>query len=395
MAARRVSGRAAAAVLIVTILLAGIVGIVANARLHRTGQPTPTPLPQLPVASETIALATAPIPAIPVASPSVAATVATASVPAVTATPVVFDPERLYTVVSPAVVTISNRQKINPNAATARQANAGSGIVFDARGDIITNRHVIVGAEMIEVTLPNGKIVAGTLVGEDPVADIAVVRIDPADAPVVATFGDSSLIRSGERVVVIGSPLQFETSITRGIISGTDRSIGGMDGMVQTDAAISPGNSGGPLVNARGEVIGIATSTIRTNQAERIGFAIPSNYAKRLAGILVAEGKVTRPYIGVTTELLTLARGEELKVKAGRGAYISDISPNTPAANASLQKGDVIVAINGAKIDAAHPLNAILLGFKPGETVAVTINRNGTEQNYPVSLAERPASLDP
>lgn len=386
MATRRMSGRVAAAALIGFALVATLVGVGVNALVHRTTASTPTTVSQIPTTSLTVAPAT----------PTVfAATVATVSMSAAPATPATFDPERLYAAVSPAVVTISNRQKINPNAATARQANAGSGIVYDARGDIITNRHVIVGAETIDVTLPGGKIVAGTLVGEDPVADIAVVRIDPAEVSAVVTFGDSSRVRSGEWVVVIGSPLEFETSITRGVISGTDRSIGGMDGMVQTDAAISPGNSGGPLVNARGEVIGIATSTIRTNQAERIGFAIPSNYAKRLADILVAEGKVTRPYIGVTTELLTPARGEELKVKAGRGAYISDISPNTPATKADLQKSDVIVAINGAKIDAAHPLGVILLDFKPGDTVAVTINRDGVERNNALSLAERPASLDP
>jgi len=398
VAARQVSGRAAAAALIVTVLLAALVGIGANARIHRTAAPTPTTVLHIPTTDSTSTVAPAMPTALAPAISSVAATtptVATVSPSAATATSATFDPERLYAAVSPAVVTISNRQKINPNAATARQANAGSGVIFDARGDIITNRHVIDGAETIDVTLPGGKIVAGTLVGQDPVADIAVVRIDPAEVSAVATFGDSSRVRSGERVVVIGSPLEFETSITRGIISGTDRSIGGMDGMVQTDAAISPGNSGGPLVNARGEVIGIATSTIRTNQAERIGFAIPSNYATRLAGILIAEGKVTRPYIGVTTELLTPARGEELKVKAGRGAYISDIGPNTPAAKAGLQKGDVIVAINGATIDAAHPLNPRLLDFKPGDTVAVTINRDGMEQRNSVSLTERPASLDP
>ncbi len=402
MATRQVSGRVAVAILIV--MAVGSVGFGVNAVVHRTDQPTPTAISQIPATITTAALVTPTVLAltiasgatpIPAASPGNAANVATASVMPATVMSLAFDPERLYAAVSPAVVTISNRQKINPNATTAREANAGSGIVYDLRGDIITNRHVIDGAETIEVTLPGGKIVAGTLVGQDPVADIAVVRIDPTDVSAVATFGDSSRVRSGERVVVIGSPLQFETSITRGIISGTDRSIGGMDGMVQTDAAISPGNSGGPLVNARGEVIGIATSTIRTNQAERIGFAIPSNYAKRLADILVADGKVTRPYIGVTTELLTLARGEELNVKAGRGAYISDISPDTPAAKAGLRKGDVIVAINGATIDAAHPLGFALLDFKPGDTVSVTINRDGAEQNSPVSLTERPASLDP
>ena len=297
--------------------------------------------------------------------------------------------------VSPAVVAISNRQKSNPNTSATREVNAGSGTIYDARGYILTNRHVIDGADTIMVSVAGGKTVVGTLVGQDPVADIAIVTIDPAIVPAIANFGDSSLVRAGQRVVAIGNPEQFAGSITRGIVSGTDRSIGGMDGMVQTDAAISPGNSGGPLVSTRGEVIGIASSTIRTSQAERIGFAIPSNYARRLADIIVANGKVTRPYLGITTELLTPARGEELKVNVGRGAYVSEVSPNTPAATAGLQKGDVIVLINGAMVNHATPLSVILLDFKPGETVSITIIRAGAERRLSVLLAERPASLDP
>jgi S1-C subfamily serine protease len=409
VAARRVSGRVAAVVLVATALAAGLIGFGIRALVRDTGGPAPTATPQpqaanatadpptpTPLAPFPFSTATAlPIPGTAPASSPVASVVGgTPGAPTMTP-PVEFDAERLYAAVSPAVVTISNKQRINPNAGALREANAGSGLIYDPGGYILTNRHVIDGAEQIDVTLQSGTIVTGTLVGQDPVADIAVVKIDPALAPAVAPLGDSALVRSGQRVVAIGSPLQFETSVTRGIISGTDRSIGGVEGMLQTDAAISPGTSGGPLVNAQGEVIGIATATVRTNQAERIGFAIPINTAKRIAGIIVASGKVTRPYLGVTTELLTPARAEELGVTATRGAYISEVSPNTPAAKAGLQKGDVILSIDRAPVDQMHPLNLVLLDFKPGDTVTVTINRSGTEQPISLTFVERPATLDP
>ncbi|MDQ2783919.1 MAG: S1C family serine protease [Chloroflexota bacterium] len=397
MGTRRVSGRGVAAILIVTLVGVGPIGCGANAGIPRTGGATPTPGIQAVSATPVLASSTPLAPAIvstaPASSPIISTSPGTSAAP--TVAPADFDAERLYAAVSPAVVAISNRQKSAPNTSAVGEANAGSGTIYDAHGYILTNRHVIVGADSIVVSVMGGKAVVGTLVGQDPVADIAVVKIDPAVVPAVAVFGDSSLVRSGQQVAAIGNPEQFAGSITRGIISGTDRSIGGMDGMVQTDAAISPGSSGGPLVNARGEVIGIASSTIRANQAERIGFAIPGNYARRLAGILVADGKVTRPYLGVTTELLTPGSAVDMKVTVGRGAYVSAVSPNTPAATAGLQKGDVIVAINGTTVDHATPLSVILLDFRPGETVSVTINRDGTERRLTVPLAERPASLDP
>lgn len=397
MATRRSSGGASAVVLLATLLVAALAGCSTGARTQATG--TPTEAPHLPAASATVA----PLTPTPLAPPITDVTQASATIPsagsatplAPTAAPVTFDPERLYAAVSPAVVTISNKQKIRPNATATREANAGSGLIFDPGGYIATNQHVIDGADAIDVSVQGGKIVPGTLVGYDKVIDFAVIKIDATAVPAVAPFGDSALVRPGQRVIAIGSPLQFDASVTRGIISGTDRSIGGMDGMLQTDAPISPGNSGGPLVDARGEVIGLATMIVRTNQAERIAFAIPSNTASRLAKIIVAGGTVTRPYIGVTTELLTPLRGEELHVKAARGAYISDVSPNTPAAQAGLRKDDVIVAINGAPVDRAHPLALVLLDLRPGDTVTITINRDGAEQSVSLTLIERPASIDP
>jgi S1-C subfamily serine protease len=400
MAAQRVSGRVAALVLIATALVAALIGFGLHARMQdgttatpqaqavavspTVAPPTPTPHAPLVLSTGTPTPDTDPSAITSVAPINVATPVASVAPPAA------FDPERLYAAVGPAVVTISNKQKPRPNAAL-REANFGSGIIFDARGYIITNRHVIDGAEAIDITLQDGTVVPGTLVGVDTVVDIAVVKIDAAAVPIVATLGDSALVRTGQHVVAIGSPNQFENSVTRGIISGTDRTVGGMDGMIQTDTPLSRGNSGGALVSAGGEVIGLITGYITANQVERVAFAIPSNSARQLAGMIVTNGMVPRPYIGVTTELLTPARAEELHVAATRGAYINEVSPNTPGARAGLRTGDVITAINGAPVDGAHPLPAVLLNAKSGDTVTLTINRGGAEQPIAVDLIERPA----
>lgn len=405
MTARRVSGRAAALVLLATAIMAGLIGLGVRALLQQGGTPAPTVTPQVQAVSATVPPAT-PTPLAPLilstATPAITSAVPTSSptigiTPSIipTATAITFDPERLYAVVSPAVVTISNMQKPRPGATTLREANFGSGVIFDPRGYIITNRHVIDGADAIEISVQGGQPVPGTLVGYDKVIDIAVVKIDAAAVTAIATLGDSALVRAGQHVVAIGTPHQFGVSVTRGVISGTDRTVGGVDSMLQTDAPTSPGNSGGPLVNAGGEVVGIVTSYVHTNQAERIAFAIPINTAKQLAGMIVADGKVVRTYIGVTTELLTPARAEELNVKAPRGAYVSEVSPNTPGAQVGLRKGDVILTVNRAPVDRAHPLPLVLLDFKPGETVTLTINRDGIEQQIPVTLIERPADIDP
>ena len=326
MATQHVSGRIVAFALLATVLVAAVIGLGIHALLP-SGSSAPTATPQTQaVIPPTPALPT-PTPLGPLVlstgtpSPDTLSPVTTATVPAIAttptpsvATPVAFDPERLYAAVGPAVVTISNKQRVRSGASTLQQANFGSGVIFDARGYIITNRHVVDGAAGIDIMLQDGTVVPGTLVGEDTIVDLAVVKIDASAVPAVASLGDSTLVRTGQHVVAIGSPNQFESSVTRGIISGTDRTVGGVDGMVQTDTPISRGNSGGALVNAGGEVIGITTGYITTNQVERVAFAIPSNSAKQLAGMIVASGKVIRPSIGVTTELLTPARSEELHV---------------------------------------------------------------------------------
>jgi serine protease Do len=370
--------------------------------------PTQTPIPSATAQQPPAITATPFVPLSP-ATPTAAGTSGVPSVtnatsppttvaipsPAPSATMAAFDPEQLYAQVSPAVVTVTNKQR-QARSTTPTMVNAGSGTIYDTKGDIITNRHVIDGAESIDITLQSGKTVPGVLIGQDPVADIAVVRIPAGDAPGVATFGDSRQVRPGQHVVAVGTPQGFDGSVAHGIVSGIDRPVGSLEGTIQTDVAISPGNSGGPIVNANGEVIGIVAAVLRgSEQAEKLSFAVPSNLAKRLADTIVADGKVTRPYLGVVTELLTPARADELGAKIPRGAYVSDVTAGTPGAQAGLAKGDVIVKVGDTVIDRATPLSIVLLDLKPGETVTLTVNRGGTEQSIPVTLVERPAALDP
>jgi serine protease Do len=388
--------------LLALLILAGCSGPGA-ATATPTVQPSATAMPSVVAPSAT----GTPFAPIGIATPTPLATGSATSVPlpstvpatitppTASATAATFDAERLYAQVSPAVVTITNKQK-QGRSTTPTMVNAGAGIIYDTRGDIITNRHIVDGAEQIEVGLQSGKTVPGTLIGQDPVTDLAVVRIAAGDAPGVATLGNSAQVRAGQRIIAIGNPQGFASSVSHGIVSGTDRVAGGLEGMIQTDAAISPGNSGGPLVNANGEVIGVVTVVVRgTEKAEKLSFAIPSNLAKRLADTLIANGKVTHPYMGVSTELLTPARADELGVKAPRGAYVSDVTAGTPAAKAGLAKGDVIVKVGNSAIDLPTPLSIVLLDFKPGDTVTLIINRGGNEQPIPITFADRPAALDP
>ena len=305
---------------------------------------------------------------------------------------VAFDPERLYAAVGPAVVTISNKQKIRSGAPRCKQANFGSGVIFDARGYIITNRHVVDGAEAIDIMLQDGTVVPGTLVGEDTVVDLAVVKIDAAAVPAVASLGDSALVRTGQHVVAIGSPNQFESSVTRGIISGTDRTVGGVDGMVQTDAPISRGNSGGALVNAGGEVIGITTGYITTNQVERVAFAIPSNSAKQLAGMIVASGKVTRPYHRRDDRTADARAGRGTACRGGARRIHQRCRPEHARragrlAHRRCHHRDQRDAGRYARPAPARPAQCQTRRYRDRH-----VNRGGVEQPISVTLVERPAA---
>jgi len=286
----------------------------------------------------------------------------------------------VYKNVSPSVVQIQTSEGL------------GSGIVFDSKGDIVTNDHVVGTSTTFAVTTSTGKQLKGTLVGAFAPDDLAVIKVAPAGLK-PATFADSGNVRVGDLAMAIGNPLGLSSSVTEGIISGLNRQEpeGGnvvLQSAIQTSAAINPGNSGGALVNIAGQVIGIPTLAAEDPQlggaAAGIGFAIPSNVIKSIAGQLVASGKVTnsgRAYLGV----------ESADTGEGNGAYIGQVLAGTGAAKAGIVAGDLITAVNGSPVTDSSDLSTVLAGLKPGQTVTVKLVRqNGSTASVQVTLGQLP-----
>jgi S1-C subfamily serine protease len=283
----------------------------------------------------------------------------------------------------------------------------GSGVIYSADGYIITNNHVVTDdasgnpVSTIEVTLATGEQLPATLVGHDPMTDLAVVKVTPKGSLPVAKFV-AGAPQVGEYAVAIGSPLGFENSVTLGIVSGLGRSLSGLSGgniaytnLIQTDAPISPGNSGGALANSKGEVIGINVAYLPPGQtgAVNIGFAIPSVTATAVADQLIATGKATHAYMGVGTQPITPELQQQYNLSRSTGLLIAEVAPSSPAAAAGLQQGDIVVKVNGQDVTDSSALAAMIRDMKPGDQVQVTIDRNGQEQTVTVTLAERPANF--
>jgi Do/DeqQ family serine protease len=268
------------------------------------------------------------------------------------------------------------------------QQGVGSGFALSEDGHIITNAHVIDGADTVEVTLKDGRSFTGKVLGEDPVTDVAVVKIESSNLPAV-TIGDSALLQPGEWAIAIGNPLGLDNTVTAGIISATERSsnqVGVPDkrvGFIQTDAAINPGNSGGPLLNAAGEVIGMNTAII--SGAQGLGFAIPINSVQEIAQQLISKGKVEHPYLGIEMIPLTPEIRKEInaepnsgiRVETDQGVLISRIAEDAPAAKAGLRAGDVIQKIDNQPITKAETVQQLVRASKLGSPLQVEINRNG------------------
>ncbi len=295
--------------------------------------------------------------------------------------------------VSPAVVTVLN----NPNS---REGGSGSGVIISADGYILTNHHVVEGASRLAVVFADTSRHSAELVGSDPLTDIAVIRVD-IEIPAVAAIGDSEILQPGEQVLAIGSPLgNFRNTVTAGVVSALNRSVGrDLEGLIQTDTAINQGNSGGPLINLRGEVIGINTLVVRGSgfiagpQAEGLGFAVPSHIFQRVADQLIANGEVVYPYLGISYAMIDgeIAALNNLPVQ--NGALISDVVPGTPAAAGGLQPGDIIVEIGGTSLARDNSLRYVLTQYQPGDTVELTVLRNNREISLTVTLVERPDEL--
>ena len=297
--------------------------------------------------------------------------------------------------VGPAIVGITNKavaQDFFTNRQIEVERGFGSGVIFRNDGYIVTNNHVIEGANELIVSLEDGTTYSGTLVGTDEMTDIAVVKVDARNLP-SARFGNSDDIMVGEPVVAIGNPmgLALHGSVTVGVISAIDRSISLNDvSLLQTDAAISPGNSGGALVNYEGEVIGINNAKVAREGVEGIAFSIPINTVKDVVNELMEKGYVARPYLGVQIfDPTTAARyGYQLNIK--RGVYIFQVTINSPADRAGLQRGDIILSVDGKAVNSVSEVRSNIVSHKVGASVKVTFDRNGTEHTVDVTLQEIP-----
>jgi Do/DeqQ family serine protease len=271
------------------------------------------------------------------------------------------------------------------------RAGVGSGVIIDGQGHILTNFHVIKGADEIMVRLYPKREVRGKIVGTDAKTDLAVIRI-PSEAIVAAPLGNSDSLQVGEWAIAIGSPFGLEQTVTVGVISATGRSEVGIvpyENFIQTDASINPGNSGGPLLNFRGEVIGINTAIVSTGQG--IGFAIPINVAQRVAGALVSKGKVVRGWLGVSLENLTKELAQTLGASEGKGAAVARVLPGSPAEKAGLRQSDVIVKFGDVTVEDREHLQRLVLDAPVGQNVPLRVLRNGTETSLTVTIAEAPA----
>ena len=266
------------------------------------------------------------------------------------------------------------------------ERGTGSGFIISTDGVILTNSHVIDGADKVTVTLTDGRTLPGEVMGTDPITDMAVVKIAAQNLPTVA-LGDSEKLQIGEWAIAIGNPLGLDNTVTTGIISATGRNssqIGVGDkrvDFIQTDAAINPGNSGGPLLNARGEVIGINTAIIRN--AQGLGFAIPVNTARDIAEQLIAKGRVDHAYLGIRMTALTPEIKQRLKVERNvnldgqEGVLIVGIVPNSPAARSGLRAGDLITAIDKQKISTANQVQQVVAKTRVGEQLSLQLIRQG------------------
>jgi len=301
--------------------------------------------------------------------------------------------------VGPAVVTVVGAVpgQMTFWGPTGDQTVSGSGVFISDQGYVLTNNHVVEGAKSLTIVLSDGTEQKATLIGADQYSDIAVLKTE-AEAPAVASLGNSDALKPGETVIAIGSPLgDFKNTVTVGVVSATGRSIDNGNGyqiedLIQTDAAINQGNSGGPLVNLAGEVIAINTLIVRNSGsgvvAEGLGFAIPINTAQAVAMQIIEHGYISRPYMGISFQAVTPDIASAYNLPVQWGVYVTKVNLNSPADKAGLQRGDIITSIGGVALDATHSYINTLFNYKPGDQVTVEFVRNGQTRQAQVTLGE-------
>jgi len=270
-----------------------------------------------------------------------------------------------------------------------KQRSVGSGFIIDKDGFIVTNNHVVEGADNIKVVLKSGKEFDAEVKGRDPNTDLALIKIKPdTDLPVIE-LGDSDALKVGEWVLAIGNPFGLEHTVTAGIISAKGRVIGSgpYDDFIQTDASINPGNSGGPLINMAGQVVGINTAIVAGGQG--IGFAIPVNMAKGIIDQLKTKGEVTRGWLGVGIQDLNPELREYYGLKGDKGVLIAQIFPGDPAEKAGLKSGDVILTVNGREVNSSRELSRTIAEAPVGKEVTLDVMRKGKSQDFQVELSRR------
>jgi putative serine protease PepD len=299
---------------------------------------------------------------------------------------------QIYREHGPGVVDITVTQNssgggIGPFGGSEQTQGEGAGVVYDTKGDILTDEHVVDNATSVTVTFENGKKASAKVLGTDPSTDVAVIHVDvPASQLHPIPFADSSSSSVGDPVIAIGSPFSLPETVTQGIVSAVGRSITApnnftIEGAIQTDAAINPGNSGGPLLDGNGHVLGL-NDQIQTNSGSNsgVGFAIPSNMVARIANEIIAGQTVRHAYVGVF-----------LNAGTAGGAQVSSVQAGSPASNAGLHQGDIVIAIDGKRISSTQQFIETVDSYSPGQTITLTVKRNGSTQTLKLTLGTRPA----
>jgi S1-C subfamily serine protease len=289
----------------------------------------------------------------------------------------------------PTVVNLDTWRRDN-----AQRAGSGSGVIVAPDGLVLTNSHVVGGAAKVEIATVDGRTLNARVVGDDPDTDLALVRVDAPVTLPAAQLGDSKRLRRGQLVVAIGNPFGFESTVTAGVVSALGRSLRArtgrlIDDVIQTDAALNPGNSGGPLVSSRGEVVGINTAVIMG--AQGICFAVASNTASFVLGELVRHGRVRRAHIGIAAQQISIPRRLQVaaSLEQGSAAMITAVETASPAAAAGLMSGDMIVALDGTAVTGADDLIRILTGERIGRTLEIEVLRLGKRRRFRLVPAER------
>ncbi len=314
----------------------------------------------------------------------------------------------IYDSASPAVVEIMVSQRGTGVTGRPIQGGQGSGFLVDSQGHIVTNNHVVAGATTVRVRLQGGNTVDATVTGTDAIDDLAVIKVNPSAVSGITPLilADSSAVRPGQMAIAIGSPFGFTNTITVGVISGLNRSLGsrgGSPGMLQTDATINPGNSGGPLLDANGQVVGVNTSVEAASGARGIGFAVPSNVVTRVLPALIAGKQVTRPWLGISGTALNQTNSQGLGLSISSGVYIVSVMPESPASKAGLKAGgtdangltpggDVITAVDGKAVASVEALSAYLNTKSVGDKVSLSILRGGQTIDVQATLEAWPDS---